>query len=92
LNARELCKLADVKVDLTGGESSRSTPTSLIKDACYRLSEKLSSHGTPIYVAVTDGPYPSHLIPLIPLDGASKELGTRLIVPPLPREMRNPIG
>ena len=45
LNARELCKLAGVDVDIATGEASYSTPLTLIQNACCSLAAKIPHIG-----------------------------------------------
>jgi len=99
VNARELCSLAGIANTAKGGEASEATPLALVLSACSSLEGKVtaaispppsstSSSSSSMFVAVTDGPYASHLIPLF-----STSLPViRYSIPPLPRPILNPIG
>jgi hypothetical protein len=48
LNARELCKLADVNIEaeVTGGEASSAVPLHFIEQACANIAPRISHLGT----------------------------------------------
>ena len=102
VNARELCALAGVPAATAGAEAAQATPAATVLAACAALAAKLGLPtvvGAPagfaeFAVAVTDGPFPAYLVPLV-VDGVSVGQRAQYTVfptPSLPRPLANPIG
>lgn len=85
VNARELCKLANVQVNV-GSESASATEGSKLIEACKILGEK---YQTSFYAAVTDGPFGAYLFKN---DIKKSLVGWQYTKPKLHKPFINPIG
>jgi len=84
VNARELCKLANVQV-LSGSETAAATEGSILVDACKKLQDK---YQTQFYAAITDGPFFGYLLKI----DSSHIAGWKYSIPKLHKPFINPIG
>ena len=85
VNAREICKLANV-ITSSGSESANATPLNSVIDACKVLGSK---YQTSFYAAITDGPFNAYLLKY---SYPNTITSWQYTLPPLHKSFVNPIG
>jgi len=84
VNARELCKLANVETS-TGSESASATSAKSLKTAAKSLGDR---YKTDFYAAITDGPFGAYLFKV----SANSINSWKYRIPALHKPFINPIG